>query len=236
MCERGGLLIAYDYPKHRALITDADCDAWKCPECSKKLATKWVLRAEIGTREFLSENVPVSFVTITSHEKLRDFKATEAVWRSAWPPLYKAVKRKADIFEYMIIPEKHKDGRMHVHALWTADVTERWLKDNARKRGLGYEAKVKPVTEVSHATRYVTKYIGKSLGEDVPAHFRRVRVSQQWAQVPKPETELTGLQWEHLAFDDDLQIVYEECDYYHLRLIDIRTGENWDGEDSNLVS
>lgn len=231
MCENAGLLIGWDDVARRALVTRADCDSWKCAECAKRMAAKWVLRAEIGVRQYIGAGQHVDFITITSHEKLSNFAATEAVWRKAWPVLYAALKRRSTALQYFIVPERHKDGRMHVHALWTADVTQKWLKDNARARGLGYQAKRKPVVSANIAVRYVTKYVGKSLGEELPTHFRRVRVSRGWPDVPLPSTPLVGLRWEYVNGNGALACVMAECQRKHIAMIDLKTGEFFDAID-----
>lgn len=131
----------------------------------------------------------------------------------------------------MLIPEKHEDGRMHVHALWNAGVSKRWLKDNARKRGLGYQAEVKRVSNSGSASKYVTKYVGKNLGIDVPAHFRRVRVSKNWVDIPKPDNAMVVLRWEHVGTNGALQAVYEECQAKNITLIDLESGQIFDDVD-----
>lgn len=236
MCERAGLLIGWDDVARRALLTRADCDSWKCPECSKRMAARWVLRAEIGVRQYVGDGLHVDFITITSHEKLSDFAATEAVWRKAWPVLYAALKRRSTALQYFIVPEKHKDGRMHVHALWTADVSQKWVKDNGRRRGLGYQAKVKHVKNARQAVSYVTKYIGKTLGDDVPKHFRRVRVSSGWPDIPVPTTPLVGLRWEYLSGNGALAAAMAECQVKHINMIDLKTGEYFDAIDLGTIS
>jgi len=235
MCERAGLLIAIDKQSRRALVSRADCDSWKCAECSRRMAENWRMRAKIGAAFFIREGVRLDFVTITSHEKLKTFEATEAVWRKAWPVLYAALKRKAKTLEYLVIPEKHKDGRMHVHALWTADVTERWLKDNARKRGLGYKASVSCVENGDSAARYVSKYVGKMLGVEVPLHFRRVRPSRNWPEIPRPITEHSELTWEYVGTNGALQAVYSQCTREGIDLIDMKTGEMFDDIDLGTI-
>ena len=125
MCQRAGLLIGWDDTSARALVARADCDSWNCEECAARMASRWRLRAEMGARALLGDGYRVDFVTITSHEKLKDFAATETVWRDAWSKLYAALKRKQPNLEYMIVPEKHKDGRMHVHAVWNAGVSSK---------------------------------------------------------------------------------------------------------------
>jgi len=231
MCKKAGLLIGWDMVARRALVTRADCDSWNCPECAARMAENWKMRAMIGVRQYIAAGLHVDFITITSHEKLPDFAATERVWREAWPVLYAALKRRAIKLEYFIVPEQHKDGRMHIHALWTADVTQKWLKDNARKRGLGYQCKRKPVLDPLNAVRYVGKYIGKSLGEDVPKRFRRVRVSQGWPEIPLPITPLVGLRWEYISSNGALAVVMAECQAKHIDMIELTTGEFYDADD-----
>jgi len=70
MCTRAGLLIGWDFSSKRALVTRANCDSWNCDECARRMASRWVLRAQIGVRKFLADGDVVDFVTITSHEKL----------------------------------------------------------------------------------------------------------------------------------------------------------------------
>lgn len=230
MCKRAGILAGWDYESKRILLTRANCNQWECDECSLRLRDRWVLRAKMGATEYMKQGLRVDFVTITSHEKLATFEQTEYVWRFAWDKLYKAIKRKAIRFEYFIVPEKHEDGRMHVHALWTAAVTKKWLKDNARSRGLGHQADVKKVEDSQRAADYVTKYVNKGIGQEMPKGFRRVRTSQKWTDIPEPVTDQSGLEWEYLNHQDMLERVmwYANGDDY--QLIDAKTGELWDYE------
>jgi len=235
VCTRAGLLIGWQDGTRRCLVTRANCDSWKCADCSKRMAERWGLRASMGAKEIIRRGEPLDFVTITSHEKLPDFASTERVWRKAWSMLYAAIKRKKPSLEYMIVPEKHKDGRMHVHALWNAGVSQKWLKDNARKRGLGYQCKVIRVTADGHAQKYITKYIGKSLGDNAAAHFRRVRVSDNWADIPKPDNLLVGLRWEYIGTNGALQTVYDECSSKGIAMIDLETGALFDDIDLGTI-
>lgn len=236
MCKLAGLLAGWDRVTRRVLVTRADCDSWKCPECAVRMRERWILRAEIGVRQYIGAGQHVDFITITSHEKLPNFAATEAVWRKAWPVLYSALKRRTAALEYFIVPEQHKDGRMHVHALWTANVSQKWLKDNARKRGLGYQAKRKPVADARQAVGYCGKYIGKSLGDHVPPRFRRVRVSQGWPEIPLPVTPHAALDWEYINGNGQLERLYDECKQRGYSLIDLQTGEYFDDVDLGTIS
>jgi len=231
MCKRAGLLVGWDYKSRRALVAWAHCDSWACEDCRQRMAERWSLRAEMGAREILRRGECLDFITITSHEKLYDFAATERVWRKAWEPLYHALRRRNAGLMYMLIPEKHKSGRMHVHALWNANVSKKWLKDNARARGLGYQCEVLHVDGSGRAQQYVVKYVGKSLGDHVPPHFRRVRVSQNWTRIPDAQSELSNLTWEHVGTNGALEIIYREAKAKGITLIDISTGEIFDDVD-----
>lgn len=135
----------------------------------------------------------------------------------------------------MIVPERHKDGRMHVHALWNAEVSQKWLKDNARKRGLGYQCKIVHVDHSGRAQKYIVKYVGKDLGAiDIP-HFRRVRVSANWANVPDPNSGSSGMKWEYIGTNGALNAVYEECEAKRIKLIDIETGALFDDVDLGTI-
>jgi len=235
MCEKAGLLCGWDYSNKRCIVARANCDNWSCPECSRRMGEIWGLRAKLGCDQILKKGQILDFVTITSHERLETFKQTETVWREAWSTLYAALKRKQPALEYMIVPEKHKDGRMHVHALWNAGVSKKWLKDNARKRGLGYQCEVIHISNSGYTAKYVAKYIGKSFGADVPPRFRRVRVSNNWADIPQPTTEHNDLRWEYVGTNGALQSVYDECQSKHYSMIDQKTGEIFDDIDLGTI-
>jgi len=235
MCNRAGLLIGWDDEAKRALVSRANCDTWSCDECAKRMSERWGLRADMGARALQAQGDKLDFITITSHEKLKTFEATCRVWSSAWGKLYNAVKRKKPSLEYILIPECHEDGRMHAHALWNAEVKKKWLKDNARKRGFGYECEIRNVSNSGRASEYVTKYIGKNLHTDYPARFRRVRCSNNWIDIPKPTTQCDNLRWEYVGTNGALQIVYDECQSKRIALIDQKTGEKFDDIDLGTI-
>jgi len=235
LCKKAGLLIGWHKTEKRALVARANCDSWTCEECALRMGNNWGLRAALGARALVDHGDTVDFVTLTSHEKLPNFEATEAVWRSAWGALYNALKRHNNALAYLMIPERHKSGRMHVHGIWNAAVTQRWLKDNARRRGLGYQCKVVHITTERYASKYIAKYLGKSIGADYPSRFRRVRCSNNWVVLPKPTTQSDDLRWEYVGTNGALQSVYDECQAKHITLIDQKTGEKFDDVDLGTI-
>lgn len=172
-----------------------DCGLWSCPECAVANKNRWALRIEHGVTFYKLRGETFYFMTLTSHEKLTTFDTTLAVWSNAWPKLYARMKREEKNLHYAALPEKHKDGRWHMHMLinhgfgvtmtkkgkWSS----RWLKDNARSVGLGYMADIQPIKDSLLAAWYVTKYVSKSLqAGEWPRYLRRVRVSNNWPDLP----------------------------------------------------
>jgi len=235
VCKAAGLLIGWDDKSKRALVTNATCDSWKCADCARRMSEDWTYRAVFGARALQAKGDYLDFVTITSHEKLKTFEATERVWRHSWAMLYNALKRRKKDLAYILIPEAHKSGRMHVHAIWNADVTERWLKDNARSRGLGYKCEASRIVDPRRAAFYVAKYLSKSLDHNHAPHFRRIRASRNFPDIPEPDNSLVELRWQYVGTNGALQIVYEECKREGVSLIDLKTGELFDDVDLGTI-
>lgn len=123
-------------------------------------------------------------VTLTSHEQLSP-EATIRVLPDAWNKLRLRLLRKAGKVEYLIIPERHEDMRVHLHALVLARLGKKWWKDNARSSGMGYMAEDKPVYSPDGAGHYVGKYLAKQLVVNCWAKgFHRIRTSQGWPKLP----------------------------------------------------
>lgn len=163
----------------------APCDLWNCPYCSRVKKAQWAKRIYFGVKFFDQYNW--DFVTITSHRKLTDFESTLAVWPKAWEKLSNRL-RHAYSPEYALLPEHHKDGRLHAHLIIGnayAHITKKWIKDKGAASGFGFMNDSQKLENAEKAAFYVTKYITKTLKSDAwPVKFRRVRVSQGWPELP----------------------------------------------------
>lgn len=136
---------------------------------------------------------------------------------------------------YLLITEEHKNGRLHAHFLSNAQMPTRWYKNNARQCGLGYEAKVEAVETDGKAAAYISKYIAKSLGgQSLPPHFRRVRCSQNWAELPVLEAagQAGDFDWLVCNSHTSLWAAVEECQKERRDMIDGATGEYFDYQDA----
>lgn len=188
----------------RAVLFQPRCKSWSCPVCAKINRALWAVRAFHGARiihETLSK--PIDFLTLTSHEKLGP-SASLAVWPEAWKRLRMRARYAAGGFDYLLVPEQHEDGRLHVHAIETAALGTRWWKDNARECGLGFMADEQEARTPQGAAYYVVKYLTKSIGyTEWPRGFRRVRTSHDWPKLPAPEA---APGWKFNAIPKDRQL------------------------------
>lgn len=165
------------------------CKRWSCPQCAVVNARKWRYVATYGAEWFERCGYPLSFITLTSHERRRGQDASIELFRSAFPILRKRLGRTFGVVEYFAIPETHVDGTTHLHALVVGFLETGELKDMARSCGLGYMADSEVVVSIGQVTNYVTKYMAKDIRYgNWPKGFRRVRVSQTWPARPDFDT------------------------------------------------
>lgn len=178
------LLIGVSMVFKKVLVFQPACKQWSCPACAEVNKKRWAVRAFHGYEQLSSEGLEPRFLTLTSHEKLTPEQALW-VWPKAWSVLGQRARRAADRFEYILIPEQHQSGKVHIHAIETSVLGKTWWKKNARASGLGYIADEEKIRDPQQAARYVSKYIGKQLDMLVwPRGFRRVRTSQGWPKLP----------------------------------------------------
>lgn len=215
--------------EHRALVFQADCDKWECVECQKKKKSKWVARAIIGSKTISSYGIALQFITITMHPSLKNFAATSAVFPRAFPQLYARMKRKMPSLHYLMVMEQHKNGRLHAHMLTDYCPTLRSWKIDLTKCGFGYQTDIKKVENEGVAAAYVSKYIGKSLGGMcLPQHFRRVRVTANWATLPELHESPGQYDWLVCRTKESLFRAVETCQQTKTTMIELRTGIYFD--------
>lgn len=196
---------------------------WSCPDCAEINKRRWVAITCEGIKYYQAQGQPDwHFVTITSAGYHKTFNATLLAFRKNWPKYYSRWKRASPNLHYVLLPEHHKDGRLHVHALTSADLSTRWYKDNGAECGLGYMNDARPLESLAKAAFYVTKYVTKSLGVHAwPKSLHRVRTSSKWPKTPKLES---AEQWEVVQFQEFPEKL-RNWEIMHWRVIDIKSGE-----------
>jgi hypothetical protein len=178
-------MVAINREQKIAVCFRPRCKTWQCPACAEINRRRWVVRAYKGAEHLMQDGRQFDMLTLTSHPRL---SAEQTVWvfRRAWPKLRKRAQRSAPGMHYFMIPEKHADGRLHIHALTDAGLPTRFWKDNGAQCGLGFMNEEAPARDAARAAFYAAKYLSKQLqGETWPKGFRRVRTSQNWPTLPK---------------------------------------------------
>lgn len=178
------MMRGYNAEAKMAVFFKPRCKMWNCPNCGAVNRSLWIMRVVSATQQFEAQGLPISFVTVTSHEKLSP-DATIRVLPSAWHKLSMRARRKMKGLNYVVIPETHTDGRLHLHGIFMAQFSTRWWKDNARACGLGFMAEEAVVFSAAGAGWYTGKYLGKQLNTNQWAKgFRRVRTSLLYPKLP----------------------------------------------------
>lgn len=228
-CNRAGrpYLLGEDEAKRRLYVTQPNCNTWDCEYCGEENRKRWTARIYHGLEIYIDQGHTFTHVTITSNPKLKTFEATVSKWPHAWSKLYARMKRVKPGLRYALVPEQHKDGRLHVHMLVNNDFGIRWMKDKPAACGLGWMNDSQVLTNAAHGAFYVSKYLGKGLQvENWPKNFRRVRTSHKWPELPQN------------AFDGDSEVDWycitslADVENYLLRfaafgwlVVDYETGE-----------
>lgn len=209
----------------RAVLFQPRCKSWACPVCAKINRALWAVRAFHGAQVLNQTlSLTIDFLTLTSHEKLGP-GASLKVWPKAWMKLQARARYATGGFQYLLVPEQHEDGRLHVHAIETAGLGERWWKDNGRACGLGYMAEEEGARTPQGAAYYVVKYLTKSIGfTDWPRGFRRVRTSRGWPKLDNLP-EVPGWRFKPVPEDRAMSEMVEQlrADGYYVEFLDHRS-------------
>lgn len=167
-----------------AEIVRLACDRWSCDYCRKILAWRWAQRVSYGIA--LRSDTEPWFWTLTLPPWVLDAKTGYKVLPGRWDTFRRELQRGYAEFSYAAFVEAHPHRSFipHFHIITFAPAPRR-LKDLAVHAGFGHQAKELEING-RVAANYVSKYASKGGGE-IPAHFRRVRVSRDWPRLPSPE-------------------------------------------------
>jgi hypothetical protein len=178
------------------------CKCWACTYCATLNKQQWCARIADGIARYMDEGISGwNFVTITSHERLSTLSQTLYVWPKAWGKLSRRIRYHFPGIRYVLLPEQHEDGRLHIHAIASHGMRTRFLKDHGRSCGLGYKNKSDAIREAKQSVSYVTKYLSKSaVDAKWPSHFRRIRTSQRWPKLEQAEDfDQWDVKWQYLT-------------------------------------
>lgn len=181
------------------LTVQPPCKLWRCQPCAARNAKRWIARVIQGVNELDGD---WHMFTLTAHENWRG-QASVKNLRQGWKKLYNRMRRKFGTANYVRVWELHADGvSFHLHGLTDVHPTTRWLKDNARQCGMGYEVETHQVDNAGQVAGYIAKYTMKNEGflkeypDAWPKGLRRIEVSRSW--VPWRELPENDIAWEML--------------------------------------
>lgn len=205
-CSNPKVPYLYHVCQETGLVTFARgaCKMWSCPECAMRNAKRWIARIIDGINKL--PKADWYFATVTAHKWWRGEKSLINL-RSNWHKLRKRMSRLAKKLgielAYARVWEHHKDGSYHLHLIVNLPVTRKWLKDNAAKCGMGYQAHLDEVINAGQAAGYVAKYMLKQSQADTlhsfPKGARRIEVSANWVKWHEKKQE----DWHYSGNVDD---------------------------------
>lgn len=187
-------IIGFDHDRKRILVTRANCGQWSCPACAKRQRDTWAVRVFKGVERLSGEGMDNwAFVTLTSNGKLRNFQQTLHVFPDAWAKLSARMRREYGKPAYVLVPERHQNGRLHFHMIVGAAVTWDWLHENAPQCGFGWKVDAGALANPAMCSWYISKYITKEFcTAPYPPKFKRIRTSQGFPALEQ-ESPLKGL-------------------------------------------
>lgn len=150
----------------KAVKSDSKPDKQNLNDNDKFYQVRSQRRSKQSIYELVRANVWDYFATFTIAENRYDYDSCKERLRQ----FLKDFKKRKTQMEYLVVPEQHKDGAWHFHALLKGELadflSETWHKD--RYELVGYKLgknEVEKVRDTCRVSSYITKYITKELGQ-----------------------------------------------------------------------
>lgn len=208
-CPFGAPLIAMVF-RGNATIQQACCNHWECPVCGLTRAKQEYRRIVFGAECLADEGHDLYFWTLTCRGKEMPLETAERDYLE-WTNVLLTnartkCKRDGGFWAYVQVTERQKRMHPHSHIItsfvpsdtaFTKDAqggicaSSVWFTRANKSAGLGTQHRISKVDNPSAVSRYVAKYMFKdSMLTHWPAHWRRVRYSQNWPNPPYMKAEI----------------------------------------------
>lgn len=215
-------MVGFDVEAKIALLTHPACKRWSCAPCAARNGRRWIARILHGINTL---DGIWWMATVTAHERWRGQEKSLKNLRQGWRKLYDRARRKHGTSSYVRVWEHHKDGSFHLHFLVDTNWSERWLKDNARGCGMGYQCEVHEVDNAGQVVGYIAKYFMKQLddaenGYQWPENLRRVSVSQAWPKLPQV-ADFSRFRWDVYETRDGQERRGQSLEVEGYRIVDL---------------
>lgn len=204
----------------KAYLMRGTCKSWSCPVCGARNGKKWLARL-LNHMNSVTNSGRWYFLTITAHEKMRGKSASLLNIREGWKKLYNRMRRKYGVSEYVKVWEYHKDKSFHLHILIRRKIGKRWLKNNARQCGMGYQVDSSKSKNAGMVAGYIAKYLLKSFEQanEYPKGMRRIEASRNWTKLPEPVSDMES--WRISQTRDGQKKTSEELKKQGKQIIDL---------------
>ncbi len=143
-----------------------------CPSCLRSRRFLWQMRAEAET--ILADRT--WFFTGTWAQQTWEFEECKRETSLFLMRLRSRCHERGTNFRYLVVPERHKSGAFHIHALihvpWTDFSFYQLIADS-------WQAGFFTIKECNYKTAgYITKYTSKDLFEEIDGKRPRIRASR----------------------------------------------------------
>ncbi|DAZ92355.1 TPA_asm: replication initiator protein [Microviridae sp.] len=170
-------VVAYD--GHIDICDQVRCR--NCPSCLRSRRFLWQMRAEAET--LLAHHT--WFLTGTWAQQTWDLEECKRETSLFLMRLRSRCHERNTNYRYLVVPERHKSGAFHIHALLHGKddgLTYKMVADS-------WQAGFHSIRQCDYQTAgYVTKYVSKDLFEDVDGKRPRIRASRaKYAHRPDGE-------------------------------------------------
>lgn len=159
------------------------CNTWGCRVCGPAKAYRLgVLAAAASPERFITLS-RVGPTLDTVHERLRT--------------LSKALRRRGYGWEYLAVPEIHRNGFWHLHLLQKGDfIPQRVLSERAESAGMGFVVDIRRIRGSSEVPKYLCKYLTKdALSREIERSPRSKRFRTSRGFWPGGLREHTAATW-----------------------------------------
>ena len=193
-----------------AVMLNGACGRWSCAVCGEKKARRYSGIARRGC-DLATERIRLITITAPGGESpAQSWHLLGERWGKLTDRLRYSLGRRLSYFGTV---ELQKRGNPHLHLL-TRDsgyIAKRVLANHCFAAGFGF-SDIRQIATTS-GVQYVTKYLHKSAGQQMPKGARRIRRSRDWLQEPPGIVSSWGPDWSWQSVEG------LEPEYVHRQLV-----------------
>lgn len=174
-----------------AVLVNAPCGRWSCRSCGEKKARRYAGVARAGC-DLAHERIRLLTITMRREMPASSWAALPTRWGRFAERMRYLLGRRLTYFGTV---ELQKRGNPHLHLLLrdSGFLPKAALTEACTAVGFGF-ADIRQIASGS-GVQYVTKYLHKSAGQQMPKGARRIRRSRDWYSEPPAIVSRWGPDW-----------------------------------------